>query len=97
VSKSKANRKATATRKQSWAEALKAEGVVLTRDDEHCSVPTDVHPADQNFAGGAAGFTVGAYPVSTRPEHKSKCVRRWPATIGGHPVSGSMTVRTRQA
>jgi len=72
----KANRKSKVTRKQSWAEALKAEGVVLTRDDEHCSVPTDVHPADQNFAGGAAGFTAGVYPVSTKPEHKSKCVRR---------------------
>jgi len=72
----KANPKAKRLGEKSWAEALKAEAVVLTRDDEHCSVPTDVRPADQNFAGGAAGFTAGVYPVSTKPEHKSKCVRR---------------------
>ena len=76
VTKQKANRKAKATSEQSWAQALKTESLVLPRDDEHCSAPTDVHPADQNFAGGAAGFTVGAYPVSTKPQHKSKCVRR---------------------
>jgi hypothetical protein len=76
VTKGKANRKAKAPREQSWAQALKAEGIGLDREQEHCSVSTDVHPADQHFAGGPGGYTVRVFPVSAKPKHKSKCIRR---------------------
>jgi hypothetical protein len=76
VTKRKANRKAKTTSEQSWAQALKAQGIGVDRENEQCSVSTDIHPADQHFAGGPGGYTMGVYPVSTKPQHKSKCIRR---------------------
>jgi hypothetical protein len=74
VADRKVNRKSKATRKQSWAEALKTEGIGLDREQEQCKLPTDVRPAEVQFACGVADRTF--FPLSANPKRKPKCIRR---------------------
>ena len=71
----KANRKPKPVSKASWAEALKADGIGLDQEDQHCSVATDAHATAQQFAGAPGYLSMGVYPVSAKPKRKSECVR----------------------